>query len=282
MLGNILLNENLSLRERTRFLSLATLILALTSGVFIAVTTQVFQNFQPEAITHFAIYGVFFALVRNTKFVNQVGGFVPFAFLGTLIYFYLLPEAHEFIKVWGNVGLIFILFTVKEQLRKWMAGLVVLLICGATTYYHVEELVGIIPVRLAYTNCSAAFCAFIATYFLNIYDHRFKELTQARDEAETFRKVVENIPIKVYLVSKNGEIKFINAAVSKYLGYSKNELVGKNLSKVSMGNDYAHLLQLLEQKSEGEILCKEVEGKSKNGRIVHNELCASLINYEGK
>lgn len=176
----------------------------------------------------------------------------------------------------------FLLFSVNKKLRKWFAVAVVVLVFSTNLYYHLVELGGIVPIRLTSITFSTALCAFLASYFLNIYDKKVQELSVAKDEAEAFKKVVESISLKVYLVSKSGEIKFVNASVLNHLGSSREELIGKNILHVSMPGDFTRLMGVLEEKPSGELINIEVEGKTKGGKIQSNELCASFVNYEGE
>lgn len=110
MLGDLLINDNLSLKERARFLSYTTLILAVMSGVLIGITNNLYQHFQMDAIVHFALYGSCFALLLVPKFVNKVSATFPFLFLGSLIYFFTIPEAHNLLKFGETLVLCFYCF----------------------------------------------------------------------------------------------------------------------------------------------------------------------------
>lgn len=108
------------------------------------------------------------------------------------------------------------------------------------------------------------------------------DIYNAKDELEIFRKVVENIPIKVYLVTKKGIIKFANQAVVNATGFSKAELINQPASKLSMRNEFSEVLQKMEAAGKGVPIFKEVTGKSKDGSLTKSELCVCLIDYQGE
>ncbi len=85
-----------------------------------------------------------------------------------------------------------------------------------------------------------------------------------------YRNYVDNSPIAIFVTNQNGQYIDVNAAAINLLGYSKQEILGKNIKDIEYEPDIESFLKL---KEIGKIR-KEVTLKTKNGKKVEVDLSA--------
>ena len=105
-----------------------------------------------------------------------------------------------------------------------------------------------------------------------------------RESEEKFRRVFRNVGVGMVIVSLLGHFLAANVAFCEYLGYTEEELLGKNLQSVTHPEDWPAFSEKLRKAvSEGHSLQRlEKRCLHKTGRIIYTESSASLIrNREG-
>jgi two-component system NtrC family sensor kinase len=121
------------------------------------------------------------------------------------------------------------------------------------------------------------------------YEKTKQELEISRDQltrAEyNFKSLVNVIADPVAIVDHKGNLLEINDKIVESTGYGKEELLGKNFMKMDIvtAKSKAILIKNLAKRMMGSNLKPyEVEAKTKSGEIIHFEVNAQKIEYEGK
>jgi PAS domain S-box-containing protein len=83
------------------------------------------------------------------------------------------------------------------------------------------------PKKGAYDANDLEAVCHLSYYFALSLNRRFLEERIKRSE-EYYRKLFEGIPLPVYLVNREGLIERVNGAITRLLGYSREELEGKH------------------------------------------------------
>ena len=131
----------------------------------------------------------------------------------------------------------------------------------------------------------------IATFFAleKEYKKTKQELEISRGQltrAEyNFKSLVNLIADPVAIVDHKGNLLEINDKVVESTGYGKEELLGKNFMKMDIvtAKSKAILIKNLAKRMMGSNLKPyEVEAKTKSGEMIHFEVNAQTIEYEGK
>ena len=100
-----------------------------------------------------------------------------------------------------------------------------------------------------------------------------------------FKSLVNLIADPVVIVDHKGNLLEINDKIVESTGYGKEELLGKNFMKMDIvtAKSKAILIKNLAKRMMGSNLKPyEVEAKTKSGEIIHFEVNAQKIEYEGK
>ena len=107
----------------------------------------------------------------------------------------------------------------------------------------------------------------------DITDRKRSEETLRANE-ELFRLVFENAPIGMSITSPDGQYLRVNQALCDTLGYTSEELLSRNFSTVTSGEDLAVNLALREKLLRGEIPYFQMEKQfiHKEGGFVHTLL----------
>ena len=112
----------------------------------------------------------------------------------------------------------------------------------------------------------------------DITDRKRAEETLRANE-ELFRLVFENAPIGMSITSPDGQYLRVNQALCDTLGYTSEELLSRNFSTVTSGEDLAVNLALREKLLRGEIPYFQMEKQfiHKEGGFVHTLLQVGLV-----
>jgi len=103
-----------------------------------------------------------------------------------------------------------------------------------------------------------------------------KKRREANKEAGSFRKFVENSPQGAYITSVDGELAWHNVAFAEALGYSKDDLLSKNVSDFYANpEDRERFLKEIMEK--GIVRDFELDMKAKDGSIVHALIYARAV-----
>lgn len=117
----------------------------------------------------------------------------------------------------------------------------------------------------------------------------FTDITRSKEyerELELYKAIVDNISDSVVITNSLGNICLANEATEKLLGYSKNELNGRNVNIVMSGSDKVnHDRYIARYLKSGEsgilgIGPRELVAKHKNGEGIEIELAISEFNND--
>lgn len=111
-----------------------------------------------------------------------------------------------------------------------------------------------------------------------LYGHKMKK--QVEEAEAKYRDIVENCPDMIHSVDANGRIVFANQAECKFLGYSKEELVGKHIKEIYAPELWENVEKGFKKlKKEGKLLVLDGRMVKKNGERLDVEL-RSLAVYD--
>ncbi len=114
--------------------------------------------------------------------------------------------------------------------------------------------------------------------WMDITDYR-ETFDAMRESQESFRILLERVDIPVILISKNKEIIDINKALSEYLGWSDDELIGEDLDKILHKKDSGTYDEKIVELVSGEKdnLVSEMVCKSKKDEKISMKFDCSLV-----
>src|SRR5687768_17163233 len=107
-------------------------------------------------------------------------------------------------------------------------------------------------------------------------------VAQTRSEAADYRELFDNAKDAIYVHDLNGTYLSINCAAEKLIGYSREEIIGKNFTDF-MTPEYAEQMRakLKKRLAEKEATTYEVELRARDGRCVPIEVNSRLIYENG-
>lgn len=118
---------------------------------------------------------------------------------------------------------------------------------------------------------------------------RRSALTSALQERESYlAAVLANLSDSVVTIDENGTVETANAATARIFGYSLDELIGRNVTLLMPESKRAQYRDFIEsrlKKGMGKLVpggMKEIEGRTKDGRIVPINLGISEMIVEGE
>jgi len=88
-----------------------------------------------------------------------------------------------------------------------------------------------------------------------------KFLRQIRESEERFRTLSENSPDIIYTTDHNGLITYINPVAEEILGYSTDEIIGRNFSDFSKAEEGETFRRIFQRVSQGQETFKNLEAK---------------------
>lgn len=105
-------------------------------------------------------------------------------------------------------------------------------------------------------------------------------LTQSE---EKYRTLVDSMQDGVFLI-QNGKLNFVNEAFAKLIGYSVNELLNLDFTKVVAPEDFELVLSNYKKRQAGEEVASSYEWRMlhKNGSRVFVNMSVRLINFQGE
>ncbi|OMH38040.1 EAL domain-containing protein [Motiliproteus sp. MSK22-1] len=105
---------------------------------------------------------------------------------------------------------------------------------------------------------------------------------------QRFQAITENILDGIVIIDTQGLVQFCNPALESLFGYTKEELLGKNINKL-MPEPYHHLHnsyleQFLNDNTSRKVICntREVEAQHCDGRLFPVELSVTQFNIDGE
>lgn len=81
-------------------------------------------------------------------------------------------------------------------------------------------------------------------------------------------KIIDKSPDIVFSIKPDGTIQYVNEAFCHTLGYSKEEVIGKNIQTISIDKSVYDTC-MISVKETGKCLDQETIFKAKNGRVIH-------------
>ncbi len=118
--------------------------------------------------------------------------------------------------------------------------------------------------------------------FQDITD-RLKAEAALRESEERYRQLFEGIDDTVLVHDSEGKILDVNEAACRHLGYSRDELLHMNVSKINTPEFSAGFEERMRQRREQGRL-NQVEGEvlSKDGQTITVDINSKLITYQGR
>ena len=100
-----------------------------------------------------------------------------------------------------------------------------------------------------------------------------------REAEQLFRSLFENAAVGVKIVDRDGRIVHVNDSDCRFLGYTREEIIGKHFADYSHPDDVGHGLVNYRRLFDGEIERYNYDKRyiRKDGRIVWGRLSASLL-----
>ena len=124
--------------------------------------------------------------------------------------------------------------------------------------------------------------------FIRDITERKKAEDALKDSEEKFQAISINAHYPLILMDTNGDVTFWNPGATKVFGYTKDEIIGKNLHNIIVPKRFheAHLkgLAKFRETGEGDIIGKtrEVTGLKKDGTEIPIELSISALKIKGQ
>ena len=105
-----------------------------------------------------------------------------------------------------------------------------------------------------------------------------------RDSEERHREIFENASDGVYTNDLDGRFTYVNAAACKMSGYTRKELIGRNIASIVVKDDVELIKSMRQRKMsrESEATTYELRVVAKGGAIVPLEMSSRLLYRDGK
>jgi diguanylate cyclase (GGDEF)-like protein/PAS domain S-box-containing protein len=107
----------------------------------------------------------------------------------------------------------------------------------------------------------------------------FTEYKEAQDQLRLYYHVIEHIPVAVNISNENGEIEYINPKYTELTGYTPEEVVGINTSRLYEKGSASELYfkELMATIKAGKIWKREFHNVKKNGEHYWENISASPV-----
>jgi PAS domain S-box-containing protein len=103
-----------------------------------------------------------------------------------------------------------------------------------------------------------------------------------RQSEESYRDLFENAQDPIYIHDLNGVYLSVNRAAEELVGYSRDEIIGKNFADFMAPEDVERIRANLGKKLDGQgLTAYEIELRAKNGRSIPIEVSTRLIYAKG-
>jgi len=99
---------------------------------------------------------------------------------------------------------------------------------------------------------------------------------------ETYILAIESVFSSVIITDKEGIVQYINPAVERITGYTRNEIIGKKVGLWGGIMDASYYRNLWKTINEGNIFQGEIQNKRKNGDLYTAKIVISPIQKKGK
>ena len=114
---------------------------------------------------------------------------------------------------------------------------------------------------------------------------KLRQIAELLKKEERFNLFIENFPDPIISYSLNGSIQYVNKKTEEATGYSRDELVGKNISDSLLVSDSS--IPIIEASLDRQTRIKheaphEIEGLSKSGAKIFFEVVGVPVNVKGK
>ncbi|MEI8270321.1 MAG: PAS domain S-box protein, partial [bacterium] len=112
-----------------------------------------------------------------------------------------------------------------------------------------------------------------------------RDLSQDQEDKQKFERLFRSNPSPMAISSTSGNRAFsdVNDAFLEILGYSKDEVVGKNVEELSLFLDLEQQISIAKElKDTGHISNKELKVRCKNGEIIDGLFFGEIIKSQGK
>ena len=113
---------------------------------------------------------------------------------------------------------------------------------------------------------------------------KYEARVKLAESEEKYRLVTENSLTGIYIASPEGEVLYINNRLEEITGYSRDEILGKNIFQLIHPDDRERVREMSSRKMGGEsvseyFICR---GLHKSGELGWGEIRSNRIIYEGQ
>ncbi|MEL7586865.1 MAG: PAS domain S-box protein [Prolixibacteraceae bacterium] len=103
-----------------------------------------------------------------------------------------------------------------------------------------------------------------------------------RESEKNYRELIDGMNETVWVIDLEGNIIEVNKTAVDLLGYSKEELLSFNLSRIDSSLTDDAIADLIENMPFEKLQIFETSHRKKDGTVFPIEICSSLINYKGR
>ncbi|MFW5953466.1 MAG: PAS domain S-box protein, partial [Candidatus Natronoplasma sp.] len=122
----------------------------------------------------------------------------------------------------------------------------------------------------------------VAGILANMIDQRERKKS-LEESKKRYKSLIENSIVGVGISDFEDNILFVNRHFANMLGYTKEELVGKNIAELTTEEEYQRLSEKTDERKEGESEVYETKLMRQDGTFIHVTLGATpYFDAEGK
>jgi len=104
-----------------------------------------------------------------------------------------------------------------------------------------------------------------------------RDITERRWEQEKYRAIIQNAPDGIWLNNAEGKILDVNKSYCKMAGYTREELLAKNIKDIEAVENHSEIIQHIKNIMENGRDIFETQHRRKDGNIIDVEISASYI-----
>ena len=117
-------------------------------------------------------------------------------------------------------------------------GRPLIVVAGMATTTQIANSLETVGIALAAFLAIALVSAFVGRWIYRVWQQESVSLLSLAASEKAFRRVFENAPLGMEIVSLDGRLLQVNVALCDLLGYPMNELIGKSLADITDQEDF--------------------------------------------